>query len=59
MKGKKKLSKFFKDEKMSAAEKNNQWLLCDEKNVIWIIGKRLDRRYLADGLSNTLQIKIV
>ena len=59
MKGKKKLSKFFKDEKMSAAEKNNQWLLCDENNVIWIIGKRLDRRYLADGLSNTLQIKIV
>ena len=59
MKGKKKLSKFFKDEKMSAAEKKNQWLLCNEKNVIWVIGKRLDRRYLADDLSNTLQIEIV
>ena len=59
MKGKKKISKFFKDEKMSASAKKNQWLLCDEKNVIWVIGKRLDRRYLADDLSNTLQIKIV
>ncbi len=59
MEGKKKLSKFFKDEKMSAAAKKNQWLLCDENNVIWVIGKRLDRRYAAHNSSNILQIKII
>ena len=46
MKGKKKLSKFFKDEKMSTFDKNNTWLLCDAKDqIIWIIGKRQDRRF--------------
>ena len=59
MEGKKKLSKFFKDEKMSAVAKKNQWLLCDENNVIWVIGKRLDRRYAAHNSSNILQIKII
>lgn len=59
MKGKKKLSKFFKDEKMSAAAKKNQWLLCNKNDVIWVIGKRLDRRFVKDDLSNTLQIKCI
>ena len=49
----------FKDEKMTAAAKKNQWLLCDENNVIWVIGKRLDRRYAAHDSSNILQIKII
>lgn len=47
MQGKKKLSKFFKDEKYSLLEKESQWLLCSEDEVIWIIGKRADRRFLA------------
>ncbi|MGB1079763.1 MAG: tRNA lysidine(34) synthetase TilS [Flavobacteriaceae bacterium] len=58
MKGKKKLSKFFKDEKMSAVEKKNQWVLCHKNDVIWIVGKRLDRRFVADDFSESLQIKI-
>jgi tRNA(Ile)-lysidine synthase len=46
MKGKKKLSKYFKDEKMSILEKEKIWLLCTEENkIIWIIGKRLDDRF--------------
>ena len=45
--GKKKLSKFFKDEKLSIFEKQNKWLLTDAKNqVLWIIGMRVDRRLL-------------
>ena len=59
MKGKKKLSKFFKDQKMSVAAKKNQWLLCNKNDVIWVIGKRLDRRFAADEISEPLQIKIV
>ena len=46
MKGKKKLSKYFKDEKYSLLEKQNTWLLCNHNNaIIWIIGKRQDNRF--------------
>ena len=46
MKGKKKLSKYFKDEKMSILEKEKIWLLCTEENkIVWVIGKRLDDRF--------------
>lgn len=59
MKGKKKLSKFFKDEKHSLIDKENTWLLCSGKNIIWVIDKRLDRRFLADSqTSSTLKTHI-
>ena len=54
MTGKKKLSKYFKDEKMSLIEKENTWLLCSEKDIVWVIGRRADNRFLAT--ENTKQI---
>ncbi len=45
MKGRKKLSDFFVDEKMSVAEKENIWLLESDGNIAWIIGFRLDNRF--------------
>ncbi len=45
MKGKKKLSKFFKDEKLSLVAKQKVWLLCSEDTIVWIIGYRLDDRF--------------
>jgi tRNA(Ile)-lysidine synthase len=47
MNGKKKLSKYFKDEKYSLLDKENQWLLCSEDQIIWVIGKRVDQRFIA------------
>ncbi|MFN7045794.1 MAG: tRNA lysidine(34) synthetase TilS [Flavobacterium sp.] len=47
MNGKKKLSKYFKDEKYSLLDKDNQWLLCSEDQIIWVIGKRADNRFIA------------
>lgn len=42
--GKKKVAKYFKDEKLSLREKENTWLLCNNKeDIIWIIGHRADR----------------
>lgn len=49
MEGKKKVNKYFKDEKLSLVAKENAWLLCDQKGIIWILGKRADRRYQAEN----------
>lgn len=43
--GKKKLSKFFKDEKMDLFSKKEQWLLCSDNKIIWVIGRRADERF--------------
>ncbi len=46
MQGKKKLSDFLIDQKVSNLEKKKIWLLCDAQDqIIWVIGKRLDNRY--------------
>jgi len=59
MQGKKKISKFFKDEKYSLIDKENTWLLCSENNIIWIVGKRTNQRFLASSTSkNILKIHI-
>lgn len=45
MRGKKKVSKFYKDEKMDLISKERQWLLCSGDNIIWVIGRRGDDRF--------------
>ncbi|WP_232517351.1 tRNA lysidine(34) synthetase TilS [Aquimarina aggregata] len=45
MKGKKKLSKYFKDEKLSLLAKERVWLLCSDNEILWIINYRADDRF--------------
>ncbi len=57
--GKKKVSKYFKDEKMSLLEKENTWLLCSKNDIVWVIGKRLDNRFKVEkSTSKILKIKL-
>jgi len=45
LKGKKKLSKFFKDEKLSLVQKKEVQILCSGEEIVWIVGMRPDDRF--------------
>ncbi|SDQ72068.1 tRNA lysidine(34) synthetase TilS [Flagellimonas zhangzhouensis] len=57
MKGKKKLSKFFKDEKLDLISKEKQWLLCSNDEIVWVVGKRADERFKVEDSTQEI-IKI-
>jgi len=57
MNGRKKLSKYFKDEKFSLIDKEKCWLLCSDNQIVWVVGKRSDRRFKVEPITKTI-IKI-
>jgi tRNA(Ile)-lysidine synthase len=59
MKGMKKLSNYFVDEKFSLPEKERTWLLTNGEEVVWIIGNRLDERYKVTAETKNLLIVTV
>ena len=57
MKGKKKISKYFKDEKFSLIDKENALLMCSGDDIVWVIGYRADNRYkVTETTENILKI---
>jgi tRNA(Ile)-lysidine synthase len=60
MEGKsKKVSKLFKDEKLSLIDKDNTWLLYSNNEIVWVIGIRQDERFRIENTTkNILKIQL-
>ena len=54
MKGRKKLSDYFNDQKFDRNRKYLTWLLCSGSDIIWIVGERPDDRYRIDKSTKTV-----
>lgn len=58
MKGSKKLSDFFTNQKIDILTKDKIWLLCDGEKIIWVVGFRSDDRFKIDNkTTNYIKIK--
>lgn len=57
---KKKLSKYFKDEKRSLPEKEDTWVLCSGNDIVWVIGQRADERFkVTEQTTQILNIQLL
>ncbi|MDA9343464.1 tRNA lysidine(34) synthetase TilS [Algibacter sp.] len=59
MSGKKKVGKYFKDERLSLLDKENTWLLCSGDHIIWVVNRRADNRFrVTENTKRILKIEL-
>jgi tRNA(Ile)-lysidine synthase len=53
---KKKISKYFKDQKIPIHEKDAIWILESNQKIVWVVGERIDERFKVSAKTQSVMV---